>query len=252
MMKKKLVTLALSVVLCLGSALTVAAAPSPAPSKPVIPTTTVNGNWAATANESQKAVLDAIDAKITEGTDQKVVFAEVISGVTGTAVSEVGTYGRGDIAPSRAYTEAELAAGVQETFAAVGVKSGDNVVVLHLKADGQWEKLAANVPGDGAITATFHSFSPILWAVVPGEAHYHNYTAYKTEPTATTWGYTTYICACGDTYYGEYVAPTGTAASNSAVSPKTSESNAPYAVGFVMFAAAAAGAVVCRKYRAVR
>ncbi len=39
--------------------------------------------------------------------------------------------------------------------------------------------------------------------------HTHSYTAVVTAPTCTKSGYTTYTCACGDTYQGSYVAATG-------------------------------------------
>ncbi len=39
--------------------------------------------------------------------------------------------------------------------------------------------------------------------------HEHNYTAVVTEPTCTEAGYTTYTCACGDTYVADEVAALG-------------------------------------------
>ena len=45
-----------------------------------------------------------------------------------------------------------------------------------------------------------------------GGTHSHSYTASVTAPTCTTAGYTTYTCACGDTYVGDEVAALGHAA----------------------------------------
>lgn len=37
----------------------------------------------------------------------------------------------------------------------------------------------------------------------------HNYTPVSTDPTCTAQGYTTYTCACGDSYVGDYVNAAG-------------------------------------------
>ena len=39
--------------------------------------------------------------------------------------------------------------------------------------------------------------------------HMHSYSSKVTDPRCTEKGYTTFICACGDTYQGEFVEPTG-------------------------------------------
>lgn len=60
----------------------------------------------------------------------------------------------------------DISAGARITFAdssiAANVRSGDKVVVLHVKHDGTIEYLPA-VAGDGNITATFNSLSPVAW-----------------------------------------------------------------------------------------
>lgn len=60
----------------------------------------------------------------------------------------------------------DLSAGVPITFTdesiAANVKSGDQIVVLHVKHDGSIEYVPA-VAGDGQITATFTSLSPVAW-----------------------------------------------------------------------------------------
>lgn len=60
----------------------------------------------------------------------------------------------------------DISAGARITFTndsiAANVRSGDKVVVLHVKHDGTIEYLPA-VAGDGNITATFTSLSPVAW-----------------------------------------------------------------------------------------
>ncbi len=49
------------------------------------------------------------------------------------------------------------------TFSIQGVSAGDAISVIHKKADGTWEKLAGTA-GDGTVTVTFTSLSPVLFA----------------------------------------------------------------------------------------
>lgn len=48
------------------------------------------------------------------------------------------------------------------TFSVAGVNAGDEIVVIHKKSDGSWEKLPGTV-GSGTVTVTFTSFSPVLF-----------------------------------------------------------------------------------------
>ena len=59
-------------------------------------------------------------------------------------------------------TEEQLSQGVTVTFAVPAVKASGHYVVLHQKADGTWEQLAAIVTQDGYVSATFTSFSPVV------------------------------------------------------------------------------------------
>lgn len=56
--------------------------------------------------------------------------------------------------------------GVQVTMNVPGVVAGQSISVLHMKADGSWEVLPVNKVENGAVTATFTSFSPV--AIVSG------------------------------------------------------------------------------------
>lgn len=236
-MKKKLMTLVLSAVLCLGFSVTAMAAPSPS-------TTTASDSVNVTQTAVSAAVLEEI------GYDDEASRIAFVQEKAGVQLASMSVYGSTDITPNRTYTADELAAGVAATFLAPGVSADNTVLVLHKKADGAWEVIQATA-GNGTITGIFHSFSPVFYCVT-GTTHYHNYTAYVTEPGADTWGYTTHICECGDQYIDTYVAPTGAGqaaatAATGAVSPKTAESSAPYAIALLAAAAVAGLAVTSRK-----
>lgn len=66
----------------------------------------------------------------------------------------------------------DLSSGASVTFTnnqiAANVKAGDEIVVLHVKHDGSIEYLPATA-GDGNITATFTSLSPVAWFKVEVE-----------------------------------------------------------------------------------
>ena len=57
---------------------------------------------------------------------------------------------------------------VQLTFNVPGIVAGQSVYVLHQKADGSWEKITPDAVGNGTVTATFTSLSPI--AIVAANA----------------------------------------------------------------------------------
>lgn len=48
------------------------------------------------------------------------------------------------------------------TFSVAGVNAGETITVLHKKADGTWEILPGTA-GTGTVTATFTSFSPVIF-----------------------------------------------------------------------------------------
>ncbi len=56
---------------------------------------------------------------------------------------------------------------------------------------------AANITSLGIVPVVSVNLSSIL--------HKHNYSSTTTPPTCTTQGYTTYTCACGDSYISDYV-----------------------------------------------
>lgn len=56
----------------------------------------------------------------------------------------------------------------QITFNVSGVVAGQKIMVLHQCADGSWEKITPDAVGNGTVTATFTSLSPV--AIVAYEA----------------------------------------------------------------------------------
>lgn len=207
--------------------------------------------------DAQNSTLDALYSRIDENAsdeEKEAVYISFINELTGIEAVSLPVYCMTYLGIDETQvTGEELAAGITATFSAPSISSGDRIVVLHLKADGTWEQINASA-GNGTITGVFYSFSPVFYAkyTTAGDTdHYHNYTAYVTEPTVSTWGYTTYICECGDTYYDNYVAPTGTSGSAEGVtSPKTGESSAPYVTAGLALAATAGIAVRSRRRRA--
>ncbi|MEF2836340.1 MAG: hypothetical protein U0N82_01270 [Oscillospiraceae bacterium] len=59
------------------------------------------------------------------------------------------------------------------------------------------------------VAATGHSYADGFCSVCGAEEHTHSYEAVVTAPTCTVAGFTTYTCACGDTYTADEVAATG-------------------------------------------
>ena len=80
------------------------------------------------------------------------------------------------------------------TFNVSGVKAGKKVTVLHQKADKSWEKISDVVVGDGTVTATFTSLSPVAF-VVEG-------TSDKTGSVSPILTIVAAICLAGAAFYG--------------------------------------------------
>lgn len=78
-----------------------------------------------------------------------------VTSITAGGVLEVSITNGADISGGKSITFSD------ENIAA-NVKSGDTIALLHVKHDGSIEYLPA-VAGDGTITATFTSLSPVAW-----------------------------------------------------------------------------------------
>mgnify|MGYP001034652848 FL=1 len=48
-------------------------------------------------------------------------------------------------------------------FNLTNVMAGQNIIVLHLKADGQWEQIVPDKVENGKVTVTFSSLSPVIF-----------------------------------------------------------------------------------------
>lgn len=270
-MKKKLLTLVLSAVLCLGMSTTVLASPSTSQSASGA-YATVGGQQVEIGvssmldvNEAQAEAMTAALYSKFENVDWSAmteeemiefnneVYTSFIQETIGVTVAGVELT---DFVDLKNTTGADLSAGVSITFPATGISAGDSIIVIHLTDAGEWEHIPA-VAGDGVITGTFTSLSPVYYFKVTGlEAtgvaggHTHSYAETVVEPTATTWGYTMYNCACGDNYVSDYVAPLGSTAT--ATSPKTADSAMSAVVTMVALASVAGVVVVSRRKACVR
>ncbi len=90
---------------------------------------------------------------------------------------------------------------------------------LKVVKDGNWDIAACGAP-DGTdyalevatagskVTITYDPAAHAITHTVEAP-HVHSYEADVTAPTCTTAGFTTYTCACGDSYTGDEVAATG-------------------------------------------
>lgn len=175
-------------------------------------------------------------------------YKEAVEKLTGVNPAYCTEFELVDIHKPDGVTDEELAEGIDITFPVWWIAPSDKIIVLHLKSDGVWELLPATA-GDGKITATFTSLSPVMITKVSEEAatdgteqgtHIHSYFDQVVAPTADTWGYTLHTCECGAQYIDTYVAPVGTgqaAASTDLISPKTGETGVPRAVACAMLAA---------------
>lgn len=83
---------------------------------------------------------------------------EFIEDQTGLHLKEVQDFMYLNIAK---VTGVDLKDGVEITFPAPGITAKDDIVVLHMTEDGEFENLAATIE-DGAITATFTSLSLVI------------------------------------------------------------------------------------------
>lgn len=224
-MKKKLLTLVLSAVLCLGMSVTAFAAPSPTVSTSA-GVAVVNGQnvsvnvtpgFGSSLSTNQSTVVNDLQAQIAnKGTE--AAYKDLIASKTSAKVSSISATGVVDI---QAPAGVDISAGVPITFSANGIKPGDTIIVLHLKADGTWESISATA-GDGVITGTFTSLSPVVYMKV------------TLAPTNTN-----------------KVAAASTPADNNtaATSPKTQEANMNIVV--LLMAVAAAGVIAYGKRRSI-
>lgn len=192
-MKKKLLTLVLSAVLCMGMATTAFAATSPSvdnsntnqsPSVdndedtiPVDGTTIINGVAVtlevkylgeAPLTEKQWAAIEKLFEGVEDAATYEKMEKNLIESTTGKKVESVKWGKLFDILLPEGQTIP--ADGIQITLSDSDVKAGMNIVMLHMKADGTWENIPVTVE-DGKITGTFTSLSPVYYFEVKEAAN---------------------------------------------------------------------------------
>lgn len=96
-----------------------------------------------------------------------------------------------DVSLPVSFTKAQI------TFNVSGVVAGQKIAVLHQKHDGTWEVIAPDSVGNGTVTATFTSLSPV--AIVA-----YNASA-QTGETLPVLPVVTLICVAGIVVYGKKV-----------------------------------------------
>lgn len=253
---KKVISFVLAAVLCLSMSTTVLAAGSPSADKipsegsgsPSVDNTDDNyGSGSDSKEQGAVIIVDgqpvsvAISVKTVEEAYEELSPAqqENISGILETLnsanASEIaamwanlvkdvaGAYTTGfgklvDVALPEGMTNEDIPeSGIKITIQAAGVTAGMDMGVLHMKANGAWEYVNA-VAGDGVITFTLYSLSPV----------------YYFEETPASW------------YYDPAI--DGPVDPSTSVSPKTADNN--MALYTVMLAMVALTGVVYTKRKA--
>lgn len=152
-MKKKLACL-LTALTVLSCAVPVFAAPSSTATQPKVEaTTSVEGVSVAV----QQEVAETVRTEAAAEAQKAAAAVSADTKATVLAVVEINL------------TEGSIPeGGLELTIKAEGVKAGENIVLLHQKADGTWETITPSSVKDGEIVAKFTSLSPV--AIVKLEA----------------------------------------------------------------------------------
>lgn len=164
-MKKRLMALICVALLTVGMTMTVAAAPSPAASG------VVTAIEKAVDKNNAAIVVTGADAKLVAEdlpADQYATEIAYIKNVDNLKKELGSSYKDGmaiiDTKNVRVIGEASLISWpVTITFTAKSIKATDDVVMLHYNVtDSKWEVIKATA-GDGTITGTFTSLSPVVF-----------------------------------------------------------------------------------------
>ena len=125
------------------------------------------GTTVLAANSSTAADL-AKDVKATATNGVTVEVKAVDEKVKEAAVKEAVAENKGSQVV--ALMEVSVPEGTGEvtiTFDVAGVSKGDNIYLLHQKADKTWEVIHPDKVEDGKVTATFTSLSPVAIVEIP-------------------------------------------------------------------------------------
>ena len=172
---KKLSSALLVAALSVAMVLPVFAAPSPqATAKPSVAVTTTTTKAAPTAAEAAATQAKANATVAVAGADVKVLPVAVMDAVEDVVENTTHLTNLG-VSPAAKLAAAfdlkiEIPAGQTSVSVPIKVnnaKVGDYAVILHRRADGQWEKVGEGFLGaDMTVTGTFTSFSPVVVMVV--------------------------------------------------------------------------------------
>lgn len=137
-------------------------------------TSTDNTDAGETATEEATAPAEEFAAGVTANNtvviDGKAVELEVkVAPVTNATVATAETQAKAIVSETASVVKAfdvslpegDYSKGVQVTMNVPNIVAGQKIAVLHQKADGTWESLTVNNVANGAVTATFTSFSPV-------------------------------------------------------------------------------------------
>lgn len=172
---KKLSSALLVVALSVAMVLPVFAAPSPqATAKPSVAVTTTTTTAAPTAAEVAATEAKANATVAVAGAEVKVLYTDVHKEVVNVVsnATHLTNLGVSTAAKLAAAFDLKIEIPAGQTSVSVPIKVnnakvGDYAVILHRKADGQWEKVGEGFLGaDMTVTGTFTSFSPVAVMVV--------------------------------------------------------------------------------------
>ena len=171
---KKLSSALLVVALSVAMVLPVFAAPSPqATAKPSVAVTTTT-TAAPTAAEVAATEAKANATVAVAGAEVKVLYTDVHKEVVNVVsnATHLTNLGVSTAAKLAAAFDLKIEIPAGQTSVSVPIKVnnakvGDYAVILHRRADGQWEKVGEGFLGaDMTVTGTFTSFSPVAVMVV--------------------------------------------------------------------------------------
>ena len=172
---KKLSSALLVAALSVAMVLPVFAAPSPqATAKPSVAVTTTTTKAAPTAAEAKATEAKANATVAVAGADVKVLPVAVMDAVEDVVenTTHLKNLGVSSAAKLAAAFDLKIEIPAGQTSVSVPIKVnnakvGDYAVILHRRADGQWEKVGEGFLGaDMTVTGTFTSFSPVAIMVV--------------------------------------------------------------------------------------
>lgn len=125
----------------------------------------------ATAEQKAQQLRDSVSTVETGDAGVGVQVGKVDANVVADANEKATSYS-GDaevLGMVELSTDKDISKGVTLTIYVAGVKSGDNVRILHKLANGTWEVIVPYV-GNGFVRATFYSLSPIAIVKYPSTA----------------------------------------------------------------------------------